>query len=335
MPGNQDERKSNSDVGGAYGNTTGGYSSAPFSNPFNTPEWRAFFAAAGHPGGGNGSGIPLSHPSAPGASPLATVPGPGASPLSTVPGGTANTANLFGISPNVLFQAGTNLFGNLFGAWMQGNAADKAAAAEAAAVKYAAELQDAAGKRAEQFSREQAENAFLNNEAARRGNYDLNAARERRLGFIGDEVGLGPREIPGYVPGVDPHYTGGGTIGATANAVPPDLSTAKATFDKLFPGDTLTPQMLAAHRPELEAAGFTLNPNAAGLITDLSYGGLNIDPIEGAGSGLNKKQWLVATPGASPALRAAPVARTLYTAPTVPFLSATPTAPALSFMGAY
>jgi hypothetical protein len=73
--------------------------------------------------------------------------------------------------------------------------------------------------------------------------------------------------------------------------------------------------MLAAHRGELEALGFTLNPNARGQITDLGLpGGYSLDPIYGAGAGVNRKQWLINPPagagtrrraGGTPALRRA------------------------------
>lgn len=69
---------------------------------------------------------------------------------------------------------------------------------------------------------------------------------------------------------------------------------AQQFFDRLFPGGTVSPQDLEAHRAELEAAGFQLNPNAGGLITDLTLpSGNTVDPIYGAGSGINRKQWIV------------------------------------------
>jgi hypothetical protein len=78
------------------------------------------------------------------------------------------------------------------------------------------------------------------------------------------------------------------------------LSDAQAEqfFNQLFPGGTVSPEDLEAHRRQLEAAGFTLNPNAGGRITDLTLpSGNTVDPIYGAGSGLNRKQWIV-HPGA-------------------------------------
>ena len=69
---------------------------------------------------------------------------------------------------------------------------------------------------------------------------------------------------------------------------------AQQFFDQMFPGETVTPEDLEAHRAELEAAGFTLNPNAGGRITDLTLpSGNTVDPIYGAGGGVNRKQWIV------------------------------------------
>lgn len=104
--------------------------------------------------------------------------------------------------------AGVGLFGSLFGAHMQSEGAKEAAQIEADAQKYAADLQSQGNAQALKFTQAQAENAFQNNEAARQGNYGQYAARERRLGSVGQLVGFGEREIPAYVPGVDPNFTG-------------------------------------------------------------------------------------------------------------------------------
>lgn len=117
-------------------------------------------------------------------------------------------------SPDVLRTAiGTG--GNLVGGIIQTKAAQAAADAQAAAAKYAADLQDAAAKRTEQFLREQAENQFQNSEASRHGNYDQWRARETRLSNLSATLGAGARDIPDYVPGVDPRYLPGGTTSST------------------------------------------------------------------------------------------------------------------------
>lgn len=107
-----------------------------------------------------------------------------------------------------VINTGLNLFGNLYGAHKQSQAANQAAELMAQASKYQADLQAKAQADAMLFQQRMAQNAFLNSEAARRGNYGIFGARERRLGTIGEEVGLGPREIPDYVPGVDPGFPG-------------------------------------------------------------------------------------------------------------------------------
>lgn len=118
---------------------------------------------------------------------------------------------------STIIGAGTQLFGNLFAANQASSAADKGAEATAAAAKYSADLTAKANADALKFQYAGAENAFQNNEAARQGNYGIFAARERRLGPIGEEVGLAPREVPAYVPGVDPGF---GTMGEAATGTP-------------------------------------------------------------------------------------------------------------------
>lgn len=110
--------------------------------------------------------------------------------------------------------AGIGLFGSLFGAHMQSQAASESAQIEAAAQKYAADLAAKANADTLAFTKGQAENAFQNSEASRQGNYGMYAAAQRRLGSVGQLIGAGPREIPAYVPGVDPNFTGGASTGA-------------------------------------------------------------------------------------------------------------------------
>ena len=109
--------------------------------------------------------------------------------------------------------------GAIVGAKMQSGAARKVADTQTTAANYAADKQEAANQRAEAFQRQAAQNAYLNDEAARRGNYEQWAATEGRRGSIGVMLGLGPRNIPAYVPGVDPGFDGGG---ATSGTMPVD-----------------------------------------------------------------------------------------------------------------
>jgi hypothetical protein len=55
--------------------------------------------------------------------------------------------------------------------------------------------------------------------------------------------------------------------------------------------------MLKAHEAELNALGFQLRPNAQGQVGKIQWGSEPIvDVIQGAGSGLNRKQWLAGGP---------------------------------------
>jgi len=101
----------------------------------------------------------------------------------------------------------------LFNASMQSKSADNATRANVAAADRAARAQREAADKAEAFARQQAQNAYANDEAARRGNYEQWAATEGRRGTIGELLGLGKRNIPAYAPGVDPNFGGGGTSG--------------------------------------------------------------------------------------------------------------------------
>lgn len=79
---------------------------------------------------------------------------------------------------------------------------------------FGARSQAKATREALDFQKQQAQNSYLNNEVARRANYDQWAARSRRIGSIGEALGYGAREIPAYVAGVNPYYqTDGRPIG--------------------------------------------------------------------------------------------------------------------------
>jgi len=73
-------------------------------------------------------------------------------------------------------------------------------------------------------------------------------------------------------------------------------------FNLLFPGDTLTPDMLTEYEAALKAHGITLVRNAAGVPGKIKLpNGQVVDVIQGAGSGLNRKQWLTDSGGGSSA----------------------------------
>lgn len=189
------------------------------------------------------------------------------------------------------------------------------------AAKDSAKSQTDANDKTLDFTKQQAENAYQNSEATRHANYDQWKSRQSTIADFAKGYGINAG-IPDYVPGVDP-----GFVGARPQQAPPsyapsgDLTSARAKFDALFPGETLTPEMVKSKEAELSAAGFTLRPNAQGQVGKIQYGsGPIIDIIQGAGSGLNKKQWLLPTPAAP-----APTAGTIgaYSSP-APQFAATP-----------
>src|SRR3990167_3277431 len=100
--------------------------------------------------------------------------------------------------------------GAIVGAKMQSGAARWVAETQTQAANRAAQIKAQSQAEALAFQRQAAQNAYLNDEAARRGNYDVWAATEGRRGSIGALLGMGPRNIPAYVPGVDPRFDGGG-----------------------------------------------------------------------------------------------------------------------------
>lgn len=99
-------------------------------------------------------------------------------------------------------------------------------------------------------------------------------------------------------------YGGGGGSSHPMPALDP---TAQQKFNEIFPDETLTPDMLKARERDLNAAGFILRPNAAGVVGKVQYGSdpnAVIDVIQGAGSGLNRRQWLYGPSGGSAAAAA-------------------------------
>ena len=101
--------------------------------------------------------------------------------------------------------AAASAVSGIVGAKMQSGAVRNAAQEQARAADIAAAEQRRASEAAEAFQRQQAQQAWAQQEADRRANYDQWAAREQRLGSIGEMLGYGRRQTPGYVPSVNPH----------------------------------------------------------------------------------------------------------------------------------
>lgn len=105
--------------------------------------------------------------------------------------------------------AGASTAGAVVAAKAAKNAAKTSAAAQTSAVEASTAASTKASEEALAFQREEAKrdqakfeatNAInqANWEAAQHGNYDMYAARERRIGTVGEMMGLPAREIPAY-----------------------------------------------------------------------------------------------------------------------------------------
>lgn len=131
----------------------------------------------------------------------------------------------------------------IVGAKISSGAAKDAAATTGAAATHAADLQSQATQQALDFQKEQAENAFQNNEASRQGNYGQFSAQQTRLKSVGEALGIpnaGGMEIPAYVPGVDPNLGGpsmpsvGQAAGAPASGNPTDPAAIMAQLTQNY-----------------------------------------------------------------------------------------------------
>lgn len=101
---------------------------------------------------------------------------------------------------------------------IQSGAAKRAGDTQARSSEQAAKLQAQAAAQALAFQREQARLDQARFEATQRANYDQWAAREKRLGTLGEMLGVGRREIPAYVP-----TSQGGDMPSSANMPSADL----------------------------------------------------------------------------------------------------------------
>lgn len=132
----------------------------------------------------------------------------------SVAGGAS--AGLLGGPVGALIGAGIGLFGSLFGAHEQSSAATKAAQISSDAQLKAAAMQQQSAEEALTYEKQQAALTATNAEIAQHGNYDQYAARENRLGTLGQMMGLGPRDIPAYRPMATDLPAG--SVGAIAGA---------------------------------------------------------------------------------------------------------------------
>jgi len=107
-----------------------------------------------------------------------------------------------------------------YAAKKQAATAREAAKLETDAASHAADIQGASSTEALDFTKQQAEADWKNSEITRSANYGQWAAREGRLGSLGQMVGLGARDIPAYVPTQDPNLTGAPTTPNASTGLP-------------------------------------------------------------------------------------------------------------------
>jgi hypothetical protein len=168
-------------------------------------------------------------------------------------------------------------------------AQEDATAAQAAATKYAADLQAKAAADALAFQRQQAAYDATQAETNRAANYDQWAAKQSLLGSVGQALGLPARSIPAYVPlpaygnvtspapggagpsaapGAAPASGAGGDPAAAAWWNPQD---PKGSVAALLAGKPPTSQTLLDLAPQIEAAGGQVSPANAEGVTSKIY----------------------------------------------------------------
>jgi len=214
----------------------------------------------------------------------------------TIAGTTAATGGTAALTTAGLTTAalkyGAPIAANLISSKIQSNAAKDASDAQQ---QY---LQEAlAYEKEKDLYQRGIDAAAVTKEATRYGDYQARLAPFIANGVSSNDRMAALLGLPARAGG-----SGGGSGGGDSGAgytpsQTPQAQAAWAGFNKLFPGETLTPAMLTAHKAELEALGFTLRPNAAGEVGKIQYGTDRIaDVIQGAGSGVNKKQVLYGGP---------------------------------------
>lgn len=234
----------------------------------------------------------------------------------------------------------------IVGAKISSGAAQDAASTTGAAATHAADLQSQATQQALDFQKEQAENAFQNNEASRQGNYGQFAAQQTRLKSVGEALGIpnaGGMEIPAYVPGVDPRISGappsvGQPAGAPATAsgsVPPLTALSNPSAWMSLVGN---PTQLSAWVQQ--GLGPNANPSLVNYYVGKIQGQPGANPTEQAGSAnywLQKLQSDPSVTGAPPASSSASAGSVgSYLTPYAPVPVAPGlTAPAAGSVGSY
>lgn len=187
--------------------------------------------AAGGTGLAAGAGAGVGGAAAGGASTLGGLAGIGR--FLTTPGGAQLASTAGGI------------FANIYGANKQASANEEAA-----------RLADEATKRAEQFSREQAESGWQSSEHTQHSNYDQwRATQDAIMGSLGHALGIN-YTAPEYAPGIDPRYTGGAPSAGGSTAAGDPAAAFIRDWQATHPVSEGKEPLLAA----LKAKGFDAAP---------------------------------------------------------------------------
>jgi len=150
----------------------------------------------------------------------------------------------------------------VYAAKKQSETAREGAELQSKAVTESTKIQDKSQAEALAFAKAQAENEYRNQEVARQANYQQWLPREQRMSAFGQTVGLPSRNIPGYMPGVDPNYTGGpmpATIAGVVGQAAPSGSIAAAPTVNPANGD-----LGAQVAGYFKARGVAPNPTSVG-----------------------------------------------------------------------
>lgn len=167
--------------------------------------------------------------------------------------------------------AGATTATGIYGAKKASSTALEAARIQRDSANRAAELEDAANQRAEAFMREQMLADQQRFETTQHANYDQNAARERRIGTLGNLIGAPAREIPAY----RPTFGSGAAGGGGGAPIDPKLNAAIATFKAQNPASVGIAPLTAA----LKAQGFNVDRYDYGKAGGLSNNELNVPGV--------------------------------------------------------
>lgn len=120
----------------------------------------------------------------------------------------------------------------------------------ASGANHAADLQSRASQDALAFQRGESTRDQANFEATQHANYDQWAAREGRIGQLGDLLGMGPRQIPAY------RSTSSGSTGSAPMGGKPGAEQFIAQYQASHPVSEGVQPLYQA----LKAAGYNVSP---------------------------------------------------------------------------